>query len=196
LSWLERNVLITGGTGSLGQALCKELLTRGVERLAIFSRDELKQAEMADRFSSERLRFFLGDVRDKERLCRAFTGVDLVIHAAALKRVPAAEYNPTEAVRTNVLGALNVVEAALDAGVAKVMGISTDKACAPTTIYCATKLVMERIFTHADSAYSRTAFSCVRYGNVFGSRGSAARVFLAQRDSGTLTVTDPAATRF
>ena len=198
VNWQEQQVLITGGTGSLGNALTAKLLRWGVPRIVIFSRDELKQSEMFDRFSDSRLRFFLGDVRDRVRLMRAFYGITTVIHAAALKRVEAAEYNPSEAVCTNVIGALNVADAAIDAGIERVMGVSTDKAVNPINLYGCTKALMERIFVHANSYAGKAVirFACVRYGNVLGSRGSVVKAFLSQRHTGKIRVTDPSATRF
>jgi UDP-N-acetylglucosamine 4,6-dehydratase len=195
-------VLITGGTGSFGRKLTEVVLTRYKPRkLIVFSRDELKQFEMQQRFSIDRypgIRYFIGDVRDRERLYRAFSGADVVIHAAALKQVPAAEYNPGEAVKTNVLGAMNVVDAAIDCGVKKVIALSTDKAANPINLYGATKLCSDKLFVAANS-YSgahTTRFSVVRYGNVAGSRGSVVPYFLGLRASGVLPVTDVRMTRF
>lgn len=195
-------ILITGGTGSLGTALLKMILKRWptVERLVVFSRDELKQSEMARRFTSEEfpaVRFFLGDVRDRTRLRRALAGIDVVIHAAALKQVPAAEYNPMEFVRTNVTGAENVIEASIDSGVKKVIALSTDKAAAPINLYGATKLCSDKLFVSAN-AYSGTTvkFSVVRYGNVMGSRGSVIPLFLDQQKEKILSLTDKEMTRF
>jgi UDP-N-acetylglucosamine 4,6-dehydratase/5-epimerase len=168
-------------------------------RLAILSRDELKQHEMrSDGFDQDELRYFIGDVRDKDRLYRAMTGVDVVIHAAAMKQVPACEYNPLEAIATNVVGASNVIEAAIDAGVKKVMAISTDKAVNPVNLYGATKLAAEKLIVQANSYSSPdgTKFSSARYGNVLGSRGSVIPVFMKQRESGKVTITDPRMTRF
>jgi UDP-N-acetylglucosamine 4,6-dehydratase len=209
LGWLEDTVnmdglvvLITGGTGSFGRKLTEVVLTRYKPRkLIVFSRDELKQFEMQQRFSIDRypgIRYFIGDVRDRERLYRAFSGADVVIHAAALKQVPAAEYNPGEAVKTNVLGAMNVVDAAIDCGVKKVIALSTDKAANPINLYGATKLCSDKLFVAANS-YSgahTTRFSVVRYGNVAGSRGSVVPYFLGLRASGVLPVTDVRMTRF
>ena len=191
-------VLVTGGTGSFGKKFTEVVLKEfNIRALRILSRDELKQLQMAQRFNDTRLRFLIGDVRDKERLYRAMNGVDLVVHAAALKQVPAAEYNPLEAVKTNILGASNVIDAAIDNGVQKVMFISTDKAVHPVNLYGATKLVAEKLFVQAN-AYSggRVSFSCVRYGNVVGSRGSVVPLFLQQRGGGTITITDERMTRF
>ena len=198
----DKSILITGGTGSLGRKLTEILLKEHrPQRLIIFSRDELKQHEMRQVFPDtlgEPMRYFIGDVRDKERLHRAFQGVDIVIHAAALKQVPACEYNPFEAVLTNIMGAKNVIDAALDEGIERVLGISTDKAVNPVNLYGATKLCAEKLFVQGNS-YSGaggTKFSCARYGNVVGSRGSVIPLFLEQRKSGTVTVTDPRMTRF
>ena len=194
------NILITGGTGSFGKQFVKMVLKPyEPKRLVIFSRDELKQHEMRmDGFDHPSLRYFIGDVRDKERLKRAFSGIDVVVHAAALKQVPACEYNPMEAVQTNVMGAKNVIDAALDSGVRKVIALSTDKAVNPVNLYGATKLVAEKLFvqSNAYSGYDGTRFSCVRYGNVVGSRGSVIPVFAKQRESGKVTITDPRMTRF
>ena len=200
LSWKEATVLVTGGTGSFGQKFARILLRDyHPQKLIVFSRDELKQHEMrVNGYAQPNLRFFLGDVRDVDRLRRAMQGVDIVVHAAALKQVPAAEYNPIEAVMTNIFGARNVIDAALDCGVKKVLALSTDKAANPANLYGATKLVAEKLFVQAN-AYSGngpTRFSCVRYGNVLGSRGSVIPLFLAQRKTGKVTVTDPAMTRF
>lgn len=192
-----KTVLITGGTGSLGQALIKRLLTLNPKKVIVFSRDEFKQYKMKQSLPNDRLRFFLGDVRDRDRLYRALNGVDYVIHAAAYKQVPALEYNPTEAIKTNAIGAMNVIEAAIDCGVEKVIFISSDKAVNAVNIYGATKFVAERLFIAANS-YSghSTIFSCVRYGNVIGSRGSVIPIFEAQKKTGRLTVTDERMTRF
>jgi UDP-N-acetylglucosamine 4,6-dehydratase len=200
LNWRDSTVLITGGTGSLGKKLTRRLLAHHPpKKLIIFSRDELKQHEMqVSGFDDPRLRYFIGDVRDVTRLRRAFVDVDVVIHAAALKQVPACEYNPIEAVLTNVDGARNVIDAALDRGVKKVMAVSTDKAVNPVNLYGATKMVAEKLFVQANS-YSGTGpthFSCVRYGNVVASRGSVIPLFLEQRKTGKLTITDSRMTRF
>ena len=200
MEWSELNVLVTGGTGSFGKKFARILLEEyHPKRLIIFSRDELKQHEMRiGGFDHDCLRYFIGDVRDVGRLRRAMNGVDIVIHAAALKQVPACEYNPIEAVMTNVMGARNVIEAALDMGVQKVVALSTDKAVNPVNLYGATKLVAEKLFVQAN-AYSGdgpTRFSCVRYGNVVGSRGSVIPLFLEQRKNGKVTVTDSRMTRF
>lgn len=191
-------VLITGGTGSFGKECVRQLLNTGVKKVIVLSRDELKQHEMRQEFKDDRLRFFLGDVRDRDRLSRAFYGVTTVIHAAALKQVPASEYNPFEFIKTNVYGSQNVVEAALDCGVKKVICLSTDKACNPVNLYGATKLCMEKLFI-SGNAYAgnrQTRFSVVRYGNVWGSRGSVVELFKKQADAGVVTVTDPTMTRF
>lgn len=195
------SVLITGGTGSLGKELIKSLLSEhDVRRLVVFSRDELKQLEVRNRFSNDpRLRWFIGDIRDKQRLDRAFHGVDYVIHAAALKQVDTAEYNPYEFVRTNVLGSQNVIDAAIDAGVKKVVALSTDKASSPVNLYGATKLCADRLFisgNHYAAAYP-TRFSVVRYGNVMGSRGSILPIWKRMADEGqSLGITDKRMTRF
>jgi UDP-N-acetylglucosamine 4,6-dehydratase len=195
-----KSVVVTGGTGSFGRLFVEVALEHAnPKRLIVLSRDEMKQGEMADYFKHDpRLRFFLGDVRDRDRLHRAFQGVDVVIHAAALKQVPAAEYNPFEFVKTNVLGAQNVVDAALDAGVAKVVALSTDKAANPINLYGATKLCADKLFVAANSygGGTGTRFSCVRYGNVVGSRGSVIPFFLGRKESGVLPITHPDMTRF
>ena len=195
-----KTVLITGGTGSFGKKFAEIVLRdRQPKKLIIFSRDELKQHEMqTGGFDHPSLRYFIGDVRDRDRLKRAMDGVDVVIHAAALKQVPACEYNPSEAVKTNVLGAQNVIDAAIDCGVKKVMAISTDKAVSPVNLYGATKLCAEKLFTQGNSYSSLDGarFSCTRYGNVAGSRGSVIPIFQQQRDNGKITVTDEQMTRF
>ena len=194
-----KDILITGGTGSFGQKCTEVLLKSGPPRkLIIFSRDELKQYEMQKRFTHPCLRFFLGDVRDRDRLNRAMNGVDAVIHAAALKQVPACEYNPFEAVKTNVLGAVNVIDAAIDCGVEQILALSTDKAVNPVNLYGASKLVAEKLFVqgNAYTGEANTRFSCVRYGNVVGSRGSVVPVFLEQANNGPITITDKRMTRF
>ncbi len=199
----NKTILITGGTGSLGQKLTEILLKRyRPKKLIIFSRDEYKQSEMAKRLHPSRypIRFFLGDIRDKDRLYRAFEGVDYVIHAAALKQVPALEYNPFEAVKTNVIGADNIVDAAFDCGVEKVIAVSTDKAVNPINLYGATKLVAEKIFIAANAyrGEKKTVFSVVRYGNVVGSRGSVIPFFLDLKKQGAkeFPITDDNMTRF
>jgi UDP-N-acetylglucosamine 4,6-dehydratase len=199
----HQSILITGGTGTFGKAFVRTILERfpGVGRLVVFSRDELKQYEMAQQFSEANypaLRYFIGDVRDIARLHRAMEGVDVVIHAAALKQVPAAEYNPFECIKTNVLGAQNVIEACLDGGVKRVVALSTDKAAAPINLYGATKLCSDKLFTAANNirGHRDVRFSVVRYGNVMGSRGSVIPFFLDRRSTGVLPITDPAMTRF
>ncbi|GAB6100047.1 UDP-N-acetylglucosamine 4,6-dehydratase (inverting) [Halanaerocella petrolearia] len=196
----EKTILVTGGTGSFGKKFTQLVLDKyNVEKLIILSRGELKQAEMKAKFNNDpRLRFFIGDVRDKDRLYRAFDGVDIVIHAAALKRVPECEYNPFEAVKTNVLGAQNIIDAAIDKKVEKVVALSTDKAANPINLYGATKLCSDKLFT-AGNAYAggkKTKFSVVRYGNVMGSRGSVIPLFQQQKEEGKITITDPRMTRF
>lgn len=203
MDWKNLSILITGGTGSFGRKFVEIVLREyKPRRLIVFSRDELKQHEMRqvfdDRVPGSPIRYFIGDVRDRERLYRAFVGVDVIVHAAALKQVPACEYNPFEAVKTNVLGAQNVIEAAIDRGVKKVIAISTDKAVNPVNIYGATKLCAEKMFVQAN-AYSgagETRFSVCRYGNVVASRGSVIPLFARQRKNGVVTVTDPCMTRF
>jgi UDP-N-acetylglucosamine 4,6-dehydratase len=197
------SILLTGGTGSFGKAFVKTVLTRypRIKRLVVFSRDELKQFEMAQRFSMNdypMLRYFIGDVRDEARLRRALEGIDTVVHAAALKQVPTAEYNPFECIKTNVLGAQNVIEACLDGGIRRVVALSTDKAAAPSNLYGATKLCSDKLFVAANNiAGARDIrFSVVRYGNVMGSRGSVIPFFLEKRKTGVLPITDPTMTRF
>lgn len=199
----NKSILITGGTGSFGKAFVETVLTRypDIKRLVVFSRDELKQYEMAQQFSDEKytgIRYFIGDVRDEPRLRRALEGIDIVIHAAALKQVPAAEYNPFECIKTNVLGAQNLIEACLDSGVQRVVALSTDKAAAPINLYGATKLCSDKLFVAANNikGHRDLRFSVVRYGNVMGSRGSVIPFFLEQRPSGVLPITDPEMTRF
>ena len=200
IDWPRQTLLVTGGTGSFGKHFCRLLLERyNPKAIRIYSRDELKQHEMRMEFKDDhRLRFLIGDVRDGERLRRAMEGVDMAVHAAALKQVPACEYNPFEAVKTNVHGAQNVINAAIDAGVKKVIALSTDKAVNPVNLYGATKLCSDKLFTqgNAYAGEGRTRFACVRYGNVIGSRGSVIPVFLKQKESGRITVTDPRMTRF
>ena len=199
----NKSILITGGTGSFGKAFVNELLERysTIKRLVIFSRDELKQYEMQQMFSKSKnncLRYFLGDVRDKDRLYRALEGIDIVIHAAALKQVPAAEYNPFECIKTNILGAQNLIEACLDTEVRCVVALSTDKAAAPINLYGATKLCSDKLFVAANNIKGKRdiRFSVVRYGNVMGSRGSVIPFFLKMRPSGVLPITDSNMTRF
>ena len=199
MNWHDKVILLTGGTGSFGKKFTEIVLNElHPRKLIIYSRDELKQFEMQQRFNDARLRFFIGDVRDGERLRRAMNGVDIVVHAAALKQVPSCEYNPIEAIKTNVHGAENIINAALDTGVHKVLALSTDKAVNPINLYGATKLVAEKLFVQANSyrGTGPTQFSCVRYGNVVGSRGSVVPLFLSQRQNGKVTVTDPRMTRF
>jgi len=199
----DKSILVTGGTGSFGKAFVRTVLARypKIRRLVVFSRDELKQFEMAQLFDPaeyEGIRYFIGDVRDGDRVRRAMEGIDVVVHAAALKQVPAAEYNPFEAIKTNILGAQNVIEACLDAGVSRVVALSTDKAAAPINLYGATKLCSDKLFTAANNIKGSRdlRFSVVRYGNVMGSRGSVIPFFMARRKSGVLPITDPAMTRF
>jgi len=200
MDWKNSVVLVTGGTGSFGKKFIKVMLEEiQPKKIIVFSRDELKQHEMqTSGFNHPSLRFFIGDVRDRDRLRRAMNGVDIVVHAAALKQVPACEYNPMEAIKTNIMGTSNVVEAALDAGVKKVLAISTDKAVNPINLYGATKLAAEKLViqSNAYAAGTATRYSCVRYGNVVGSRGSVVPVFLKQRQSGEVTITDDRMTRF
>jgi len=198
-----KSILVTGGTGSFGQKFVETVLARypEIKRLVIFSRDELKQFEMSQRLPIERhpqLRYFIGDVRDRDRLDRALEGIDVVIHAAALKQVPACEYNPFEAVKTNILGAQNVIEASIDRGVKRVVALSTDKAAAPINLYGATKLCSDKLFVAANHfrGWHDIRFSVVRYGNVMGSRGSVIPYFLSQRSKGVLSITDERMTRF
>jgi UDP-N-acetylglucosamine 4,6-dehydratase/5-epimerase len=197
------SILITGGTGSFGKAFVKTVLARScnIKRLVVFSRDELKQFEMSQEFSDTEhkgLRYFLGDVRDQSRLRQALEGIDTVVHAAALKQVPAAEYNPFEFIKTNVLGAENLIQACLDRGVKRVVALSTDKAAAPINLYGATKLCSDKLFTAANNIRGNRdiRLSVVRYGNVMGSRGSVIPFFLEKKKSGLLPITDPVMTRF
>jgi UDP-N-acetylglucosamine 4,6-dehydratase len=200
MNWKDKTVLVTGGTGSFGKKFIKVLLEeKNPAKVIVFSRDELKQHEMRMAgYNQPSLRYFIGDVRDKERMRRAMEGVDIVVHAAALKQVPACEYNPMEAIKTNIMGTSNVVDSALDAGVTKVLALSTDKAVNPVNLYGATKLAAEKLVVQSN-AYAggrETRFSCVRYGNVVGSRGSVVPKFFQLRESGKLTVTDERMTRF
>ena len=196
------SILITGGTGTFGKAMVSKLLKSypNIKRLVIFSRDDFKQDQMNDEFPKEKyknLRYFIGDVRDYQRLLRALDGIDIIIHAAALKQVPAAEYNPIEFIKTNVLGAQNIIEAAIEKKVKKVIALSTDKACSPINLYGASKLCSDKLFVAANSYAGRYGiFSVVRYGNVMGSRGSIIPKFLEQTKKGILNVTDPNMTRF
>lgn len=199
----NKSILITGGTGSLGKHLTKTILSQwpDVKRLVIFSRDEQKQFQMAQEFSEPEypaIRYFIGDVRDPDRLKRAFSGIDYVVHAAAMKHVHIAEYNPDECVKTNVGGAENVIKAALDSSVSKVVALSTDKACAPINLYGATKLTSDKLFVAANNIRGAQdiRFSVVRYGNVMGSNGSVIPFFLSKKKSGVLPITDPNMTRF
>ena len=199
----NKSILITGGTGSFGKTFVRRVLDQfpDVKRLVIYSRDELKQFEMSQEFPTQKyraLRYFIGDIRDQARLRRALEGIDIVVHAAALKQVPAAEYNPFECIKTNVLGAQNLIEACLDNKVENVVALSTDKAAAPINLYGATKLCSDKLFTAANNiAGSRDLrLSVVRYGNVIGSRGSVVPFFLDKRSSGTLPITDETMTRF
>jgi UDP-N-acetylglucosamine 4,6-dehydratase/5-epimerase len=200
VNWSQESILVTGGTGSFGKKFV-EIMLRDYQpqRLVIFSRDELKQHEMrTSGFDHPSLRYFIGDVRDVDRLKRAFSGVTVVVHAAALKQVPACEYNPFEAIQTNIMGGRNVIDAAIDQGVRRIVALSTDKAVNPINLYGATKLCAEKMFVQAN-AYAgakNTRFSCARYGNVVGSRGSVIPVFLEQRRRGKITITDARMTRF
>ena len=198
----NKTILITGGTGSFGKAFIRYILARyNLKKIIVFSRDELKQFEMQQdpAFQHEALRFFLGDIRDAQRLNRAFQEVDIVIHAAALKQVVAAEYNPLETIKTNIIGSENVINAAIDCNVKKVIALSTDKAVNPVNLYGATKLCADKLFisgNHYVGDKKETCFSVVRYGNVIGSRGSVIPLFKKQKESGVLTITDPRMTRF
>lgn len=199
----DKSILVTGGTGSFGKAFVKTVLQRypAIKRLVVFSRDELKQFEMAQHFPGNQykaIRYFIGDIRDESRLRRALEGINIVIHAAALKQVPTAEYNPFECIKTNVLGAQNLIEACLDTGVQRVIALSTDKAAAPINLYGATKLCSDKLFIAANNIVGSRdlRFSVVRYGNVMGSRGSVIPFFLEMKKSGVLPITDPAMTRF
>ncbi|WP_413368024.1 UDP-N-acetylglucosamine 4,6-dehydratase (inverting) [Lysinibacillus sp. 3P01SB] len=194
----DKVVLVTGGTGSFGKKFINKALTLGVKKIIVFSRDELKQYEMKQEFQDERIRFFIGDVRDKDRLYRAFDGVDIVIHAAAMKHVDACEYNPFEAVKTNIHGAQNIIEAAIDRGVEQVIALSTDKACSPVNLYGATKLASDKLFVAANAyvGEKKTRFAVVRYGNVVGSRGSVVPFFKKIKHTGRVPITDERMTRF
>ena len=199
MEWKNKVVLITGGTGSFGKKFCQILLERHTpKKLIVFSRDELKQYEMAQVFKHEHIRFFIGDVRDRERLQRAFHDVHIVVHTAALKQVPIAEYNPIEAIRTNIIGAENIINAAIDNHVEKVIALSTDKAANPINLYGASKLCADKLFVSANaySSSGNTRFSVVRYGNVVGSRGSVIPFFLECRKKGEVPITDMRMTRF
>ncbi|ETZ24499.1 UDP-N-acetylglucosamine 4,6-dehydratase (inverting) [Pedobacter sp. V48] len=199
----NKSILITGGTGSLGKALTEEILSKHpeVRRIIIFSRDEQKQFQMAQEYPETeypQLRFFIGDVRDEQRLVRAFKGVDYVIHAAAMKHVPIAEYNPDECIKTNVMGAQNVIHACFQTDVQRVVALSTDKACAPINLYGATKLTSDKLFVAANNIKGENpiVFSVVRYGNVMGSNGSVIPFFIKKKAEGRLPITDPKMTRF
>lgn len=196
----NKTILITGGTGSFGNAFVPMTLAKyNPKKIIILSRDEMKQWDMAKKFEGDsRVRFFIGDVRDKDRLCRALDGVDYVVHAAATKIVPTAEYNPFECVKTNINGAMNLIDACIDKGVKRVVALSTDKASSPINLYGATKLASDKLFV-AGNSYSgghETRFSVVRYGNVMGSRGSVIPFFMSIKDKGVLPITDPRMTRF
>src|ERR1700678_3473909 len=200
INWSRESILVTGGTGSFGKKFV-EIMLRDYQpqRLVVFSRDELKQHEMrTSGFDHASLRYFIGDVRDVERLKRALSGMTMVVHAAALKQVPACEYNPFEAIQTNIMGGRNVIDAAIDRGVRRILALSTDKAVNPISLYGATKLCAEKVFVQANAYAGKknTRFSCARYGNVVGSRGSVIPVFLEQRKRGKITITDPRMTRF
>lgn len=195
------SILVTGGTGSFGKEFIKTLIKskKKLKRLVIFSRDEWKQSEMAKEYSPSKypfLRYFLGDVRDYERLKRAFKDIDLIVHAAALKQVPAAEYNPIEFIKTNIIGAQNIIEAAMECDVKKVIALSTDKAAAPLNLYGATKLCSDKLFIAANSYSGKNVFSICRYGNVMGTRGSVIPLFIDQAKKGKITITDKNMTRF
>lgn len=201
MDWSKKTILLTGGTGSFGQKFTEIMLKKyNPKIIRIFSRDELKQWEMEKKFKNDRqLRFFIGDVRDAGRVERAMDGVDIVVHAAALKQVPACEYNPLEAIKTNILGAENIINTAINHNVEKVMAISSDKAVNPVNLYGATKMCMEKLFVAANFYVGedrRTRMSCARYGNVLGSRGSVAALFIKQKASGKVTITDRMMTRF
>ena len=199
MSLQDKVILVTGGTGSFGKKFTETVLREhSPKKLIIFSRDEWKQSQMALQFNDSRLRFFIGDVRDKDRLERAFDGVQVVVHAAALKQIPTAEYNPLEVIKTNVLGAANVIDAAIDRRVEKVIALSTDKAANPINLYGASKLCSDKLFIAANvySGAHQTKFSVVRYGNVVGSRGSVIPLFLKIRERGTIPITDSRMTRF
>lgn len=199
MDWTTKKILITGGTGSFGKAFVRYALEHlKPQVIRIFSRDELKQAEMREEFNSPNLRFFIGDIRDAERVERALRGVHIVIHAAAMKRIEVCEYNPFEAVMTNIIGTQNVINKAIDCGAEKLISISTDKAASPVNLYGATKLCQEKIVTQSNSYVGprKTRLACVRYGNVVGSRGSVVQIFKSQKDKGEITITDERMTRF
>ena len=197
----DKSILVTGATGSFGKAFIKFLTKRykKIKRLVIFSRDELKQSEMAKVYDEKKypfIRYFIGDVRDQKRLSRALNKIDIVIHSAALKQVPVAEYNPIEFIKTNILGAQNLIEASLNNNVSKVIALSTDKACAPVNLYGATKLCSDKLFVAANNYSGKNIFSVVRYGNVLGSRGSVLPLLMQYKNSGTFTITSEEMTRF
>ncbi len=200
MSYLKgKSVLITGGTGSFGKAFVQRLLKDDeIKKLVVFSRDELKQFEMAEKISSPKLRYFLGDVRDYQRLIQATDGIDVIVHAAAMKQIPASEYNPMEAIKTNVIGAENIVNAAIANGIKKVVALSTDKAANPANLYGATKLCSDKLMVAGNvlAGLRETRFACVRYGNVLGSRGSVIPFFLEKAKEGALPITDERMTRF
>lgn len=203
MDWTNLSILVTGGTGSFGKKLTEIMFREHhPKKLIIFSRDELKQHEMRQTYNDltpdSPIRYFIGDVRDKDRLLMAMQGIDIVVHAAALKQVPACEYNPFEAIQTNIIGAKNVIDAAISCGVKRAIMVSTDKAVNPINLYGATKLCAEKLFVQGNSYAGGkiTRFSCTRYGNVVGSRGSVIPLFLAQRENGKVTVTDRRMTRF
>ena len=196
---IGKSVLVTGGTGSFGKAFVTKLLKEDeISKVVVFSRDELKQYEMAETLKSSKVRFFLGDVRDYQRLLQATDGVDVIVHAAAMKQIPAAEYNPMEAIKTNILGAENIVNAAIRNGIQRVLALSTDKAANPANLYGATKLCSDRLMVAGNILAGRreTRFACVRYGNVLGSRGSVIPFFLEKAKSGSIPITDERMTRF
>ena len=200
MDWKSKVILVTGGTGSFGKKFIEVMLMKyQPAKIIVYSRDELKQHEMRVKgFDHPSLRYFIGDIRDRDRMERAMEGVNIVVHAAALKQVPACEYNPMEAIKTNILGSSNVVDAALNSGVEKVLALSTDKAVNPANLYGATKLAAEKLIiqSNAYAGNKHTRFACTRYGNVVGSRGSVVPVFLKQKESGRLTLTDDRMTRF
>jgi UDP-N-acetylglucosamine 4,6-dehydratase/5-epimerase len=199
IDWHNQTILLTGGTGSFGKHFCEVMIKKYQPKVVrVYSRDELKQHEMRQKYGEKYLRYFIGDVRDADRLRRAMEGADIVVHAAALKQVPACEYNPLEAVKTNIHGAQNVIDAAIDTGVKRVIALSTDKAVNPVNLYGATKLCAEKIFIQGNSYRGTrgTLFSCVRYGNVIGSRGSVIPLFKDQKKAGKVTITDIHMTRF